>query len=232
MSEGGNLHSLQCLDSEADKRRRRLAEVEAAIGESDVLRQAQEAVEAVHARVREWALRQRNLELEIQGLGAKTSRSEQRLYGGTVKNPKELSELQAEIAALKRRREQLEESLLAAMIEVEEAESAESAAQEHLERTQSEWSSQQAKLESEREALGGRLKEIEDARTALLPALKVSDLEMYKALRRRKGGLAVVLLRDGICGGCGVGVTPNLEWKMRQGELVTCGNCGRIIVRV
>ena len=54
----------------------------------------------------------------------------------------------------------------------------------------------------------------------------------YQALRRKKGGTAVAQMNDGICEGCGVAVSQSLEWKLRQGELVTCGNCERIIVRL
>jgi len=50
-------------------------------------------------------------------------------------------------------------------------------------------------------------------------------------LRRRKGGLAVVQVRDGACGGCGVIISPSLKWQLRQEKLVCCGNCERIVVR-
>nr|HID13182.1 hypothetical protein [Anaerolineae bacterium] len=232
MTKGADLYRLQCLDSEGEEKRRRLAEVEAALGESEALRQARQVLESAQALVQRWALRQRDLELEIQGLSDKISRSEQRLYSGVVKNPKELADLQAEVAALKRRRQKLEDDLLEAMIEREEAEAVRAQAQVHLDETQARWSAQQADLMAEQEVLQGRLAEIEQARAALLPSIEAGDLTVYQALRRRKGGLAVVQVRDGACGGCGVAISPRLEWQLRQGELVYCGNCERIIVRI
>jgi predicted nucleic acid-binding Zn-ribbon protein len=231
MTKGVDLHHLQRLDSEGDDRRCRLAEVEAALGESEALRWARRAVESAQSQIQQWALRQRDLELEIQGLSDKISGSEQRLYSGVVKNPKELTDLQAEVASLRRRRQKLEDDLLEAMIEVEKAEAACAQAQQHLGETQAHWSAQQADLIGEREALLGRLAEIEQARAALLPKIEASDLAAYQALRRRKRGLAVVQVCDGTCGGCGVAVSPGLEWQLRQGKLVTCGNCERIIVQ-
>jgi predicted nucleic acid-binding Zn-ribbon protein len=231
MTEGADLYRLQGLDSEGDKKRRRLAEVEAALRESEALRRARQAVENAHERVRKWALRQRDLDLEVQGLADKISRDEQRLYSGVIKNPKELEDLQAEVAALKRRRQDLEDDLLEAMIEREEAEAAQAEAQERLDQTHADWSTQQANLIGERDVLQGELAQIEQARKALLPGIDPGDLAAYESLRRRKGGMAVVPLLGGTCGGCGVAIAPSLEWQLRQGMLVNCSNCERIIVR-
>ena len=231
MTKGADLYRLQCLDSEGDAKRRRLAEVEAALGESESLRQARRALERAQTLTKKWALRQRDRELETQGLSNKISRCEQRLYSGVVKNPKELADLQAEVASLKRRQQKLEDDLLETMIGREEAEAARAQAQTHLDETQARWSAQQADLMAEREVLLGGLIEIEQARAALLPSIKAGDLAVYEALRRRKGGLAVVQVRDGACGGCGVIISPSLKWQLRQEKLVCCGNCERIVVR-
>ncbi len=232
MTQGADLFRLQCLDSERDEKQQRLAEVEAALGESEALRHARQALENAEALVRERTLRQRDLELQIAGLADKTSRSEQRLYSGKVKNPKELEDLQAEVASLRRRRQQLEDELLETMIEREEAETERDRARAHLERTEALWKTQQIDLKAERESLHAALAELEGARSALLPGIEAAVLSAYRTLRRRKGGLAVVQLRDGACGGCGVSVSSHLEWQLRQDTLTYCDNCERIIVRL
>ena len=232
MTKGADLYRLQCLDSDVDAKQHHLAEIEAALGESESLKQARRALETAQSLVQKWALRQRNLELEVQGLSSKIVRSEQRLYSGAVKNPKELADLQAKIASLKRRRQKLEDDLLEAMIEREEAGARRTQAQTHQDEIQARWSAQQADLMAERETLQARLAEIEQTRAALLPSIEAGDLAVYQALRRRKGGLAVVQVRDGACGGCGVAISPSLEWQLRQEKVVHCDNCERIIVRI
>jgi len=232
MTTGADLYRLQRLDSEGDEKQHRLAEVGATLGESEALRQARQALKRTPSLIQKWMLRQRDLELEIQGLSDKISRSEQRLYSGTVRNPKELTDLQAEVAALRRRQKNLEDNLLEAMIEREEAEATHDRAQAHLDETQTHWSAQQTDLLAERERLQERLAEIEQARAELLPSIEAGDLSTYQALRRRKGGLAVAQVRDGACGVCGVAVSPSLEWQLRQEGLGYCSNCERIIVRV
>ena len=231
MTKGADLYRLQCLDDEAETRRRRLAEIEAALGENDALRQAHQALERAQTILHKWTLRQRDLELEIKGLSGKISRSEQRLYSGSVKNPKELSDLQAEVSALRRRRQKLEDDLLEVMIAQEEADATNTQAQEHLTVTETKWSDQQAKLGAEQEILQEELAALEKKRAELLPSIEAGELAVYETLRQRKGGVAVVQVRDGACGGCGVTMSSSLTWQLRQGEMVYCGNCERIIVR-
>jgi predicted nucleic acid-binding Zn-ribbon protein len=230
MTTGASLYHLQRLDSEADSKQSRLAEIAAALGESKQLIQARQTRENAQARVRKWAARQRNLELEIQGLADKATRSEQRLYSGTVKNPKELEDLQAEVAALQRRQLKLEDDLLDAMIERDEAESARTLAQRQLDEIHALWSTQQADLLAEQSELQERTAEIEQERATVLPSIDANTLATYQNLRRRKGGLAVTQLNGDVCGVCGVAISPNLKWKLRQQEIVYCGNCERIIV--
>ena len=232
MTKGADLYQLQCLDRGGDTKRRRLAEVEAALGESEGLKQARRAVEEAQAQVRQWTIRQRDLELQTQGISDKISRSEQRLYGGAVKNPKELEDLQAEVAALRRRQQKLEDDLLGTMIELEEAEATQQDARQCLDETNAQWSAEQSDLMAERETLENGLAEIEQARSEVLPSIEAGDLATYQALRRMKGGIAVVEVISGVCGGCGVAVSPRLEWQLRQDKLGTCSNCDRIIVRL
>jgi len=231
MTKGKDLCRLQHLDSERDGQQRRLKEIEATLGESEALEGARRALEDTQAQVRKWTVRQRDLELEIQTISDEASRSEQRLYSGTVKNPKELSDLQAKIASLRRQRQKLEDSLLEKMIELEEAENERAQAQAHLDDTESRWSTQQTDLLAEREALQGKLAQVERTLAALLPNIESRDLAIYQELRRRKGSVVVVQMQGSACGGCGVAVSPSLEWRLRQGELIQCGNCERIIVR-
>jgi predicted nucleic acid-binding Zn-ribbon protein len=232
MTKGADLYRLQCLDREGDEKRRRLTEVEAALGESEALNQARRSLESVQALVKKRALRQRDLELQTQGVADKISRSEQRLYSGAVTNPKELTDLQSEVASLRRRRQKLEDDLLAAMIELEERQDAQVDAQRHLDQTQAQWTAQQADLAAERDKLQDKLTEIERMRTQVLPKIDAADLANYQTLRRRKSGFAVVQVRNGACGGCGLAVPPSLEWQLRHEEVGTCSNCGRILVRV
>nr|MDQ3877723.1 hypothetical protein [Actinomycetota bacterium] len=79
-------------------------------------------VEVAGRQVEEATRRQTHLEGEISVADAKIGREEQRLFSGSVANPKELSALQSEVAMLKRKRGELEDSLLEAMVDRDQAE--------------------------------------------------------------------------------------------------------------
>jgi predicted nucleic acid-binding Zn-ribbon protein len=232
MSRGEALYNLQLCDSEGDAKRNRTVEIDAALGESEALKQARRALEIAQTRGQKWAVRQRDLELELQGLADKIARSENQLYGGGITNPKELADIQAEVASLRRRRQAIEEKCLEAMIEREEAGAEEAQAKHQLDKTEARWSADQADLIAERETLEERLAELEQERTRLLEIIGADDLATYEHLRRRKGGLAVTQDRDDTCGVCGYAISPNLKWQLREEGVVTCSNCERIIVRI
>jgi len=232
VTTGEALYRLQQLDSEHDAKQDRLREIDIALRDDAALRQARLTLEEEDKRARKWQTRQRDLELEIQSLSDKTSRSEQRLYGGKVTNPKELADLQAEIASLKRRRQKLEDTLLEAMIEREGAEQARDEALRHLEELESIWATRQADLKAERDTLEGRLGQIEQRRATVVSRLDTTVLATYKRLRDTKGGQAVAGLRGDACAVCGVTISPSAEWKLREGELIHCDACGRFIVSV
>ena len=232
MSRGEDLFQLQCLDRERDAKQRRLAEVESALADVTALQQAQERLSQATALARRGAAHQTDLELELQGLVDRIAREEKRLYSGTVKNPKQLEELQAELASHRRRQTKLEDDLLIAMIESEEADAAMREAATLLEASEASHRAGQAELYAERTALSLRLAEMNVERTALLAHISPADLAAYEGLRDRKGGLAVAQVRGDTCTACGVAVSPNRKWHLREGDLVHCGNCERIIVLI
>jgi len=211
MTKGADLYRLQELDSEKEVKQRRLAEVEAALEDESELQRARQALESAKEYAQRMMIQQRDLELEVEGISDRISRSERRLYSGKVTNPKELSDLQAEAASLKRRRQKREDDLLEVMIEREAADDARAQARAHLEEVESRRADQQVALRSEREELQARLADIEQERAELLPRIEADDLAAYRSLWERKGGLAVVQVRDGACRGCGVTISPSVE---------------------
>ena len=227
-----DLYRLQKLDSERDAKQSRLVDIESALKDDRALRKTRKGAEKAERRARTWQTRQRDLELQIESLSDKMSGSEKRLYSGKVKNPKELADLQAEISSLKRRRQKLEDTLLDAMINREEAEAARDEAGDHLKDMEASWSTQQVDLRAEREVLQQRVEEIEEKRMRVTARIDAKPLMTYERVRERKGGQAVAQIRGGACSACGVTVPPSAEWKLRQGELVQCDTCGRIIVSI
>lgn len=230
MSRVELLYRLQEVDTELDAKRRRLQEIEASLGETNELFQARTRLQRAKATYRQWQTTLRHLELKMTALENKIKNSEQRLYSGTVRNPKELASLQQELNYLRRRKSTEEDSLLEVMIGVEEREVAWQDAQAHWETVEATWTASQAELSRERGELLARLAELRELRAGREGAVDGTDLSTYEDLRRRKGGTAVARLQGNLCTSCHVEVPSSRSQQARQGAtLVFCGSCGRIL---
>ena len=131
---------------------------------------------------------------------------------------------------MRRRQQTIEDALLTAMIESEDADQALVDARAQRETAGVSHEAKQAELDAERISLGARPADVERQRASALNVIGAGDLATYEALRQRKGGLAVAGVRGDACTACGVAVSPNRRWHVREGDLVHCGNCERILV--
>jgi predicted nucleic acid-binding Zn-ribbon protein len=224
------LYALQGVDLQMDALRRRLAEIQAALNQSGPVSQARAALAAAEATLHHSQTAQRTLELEIAGLAEKMTETEALLYSGRVRNPKELSDLQAELAALGRQRSAREDALLEAMVNVEDHTAAVGAARSTLAGVEAATLASQAELRAEAARIEENLKALTDERDMQLMSVSAADFAAYEALRWRKGGAAVALLEYNTCGVCGA--TPSssrLQQARLSEDLIACDNCERIL---
>lgn len=230
MSVVRQLYRLQIVDSEWDEKQQRLAFVEESLGESDDLIRAREAITETEASLSDLRLELRALELDVAGVNAKLKQNQDRLYSGRVRNPKELSSLQDEAAALRRRRSELEDGQLELMIAIEEGEAELAERQARLRQIESTWREGQASLEEEKEEIKLRLLELEEERDGMRARIGASDLVLYDDLRQHEGGIAVALMRRGVCQACGVNVPTSMAKMVERGEgMHYCPICNRLL---
>jgi len=225
----GQLYRLQQIDSEGDEKSERLAEIEQRLGVSSEVAAAREGAAESERVLRETQARMRALELEVGSLEAKLKANQERMYGGKVRNPKELSGLSDEAKALKRHRSALEDAQLELMVlaESQEAESQEREAL--LRQVEARWSEQHAALLAEKEGLVARLGEIDELRSEVRSRIGRAELAMYDELRSRVGGVAVALLRHGMCQVCGVDLPTAEVLAVERGATHFCPVCSRLL---
>lgn len=230
VSRASALYRLQKVDTELDQRRAQLAEVEARLASSPAVQEAQANLATVQNELAAARRSAKALDDENQDLTTKIKENEGRLYGGKVRNPRELQDLQADIQALKRRRDELDENQLAAMEAVEAGEQTEAAARTALSAAEAARADEQRDLAKDKGALEALIAKLEGEREAALISVSTEDRATYDSLRRQKGGKAIAQLVEGTCGLCGVAPSSSRIQAARQsGELVRCGNCGRIL---
>ena len=146
MTQAELLYELQLVDSEHRQDERALGEAEAGLGETRELRHARQMMVQEEEALSQWNGRVRDLDLELRGLNDKIQSTEQRLYGGRVRNPKELGNLQADLEQLRRRRDNTEDRLLEAMTEVDEREARATEARALFQQAEGQWTEEQGRL--------------------------------------------------------------------------------------
>ncbi|HBY93542.1 MAG TPA: hypothetical protein DEP84_06155, partial [Chloroflexi bacterium] len=175
---------------------------------------------------------QRDLELELQELDTKIKRETDRLYGGTIRNPKELENIRKEVEALQRHRGDLDERALKGMEQVEKASGMLTEAERALAAVEAEWRDQRSDLSEKGQKLKRHINARRRQREATLAQISAGDLARLREIQTRKGGKGIASLRDGaVCGLCGVSVSASKVAQVHgSDELILCGNCGRILV--
>ena len=233
MTKAELLLDLQDVDSAIDRLMRRLNEIKAALHETDELIAARSARRTADESVTNQRVQRKELDLVDASLETRIKQADQRLYSGAVKNPKELLDLQNDIASLKKQKNTLDDQLFAAMVALEEAETKLKTCTETLTRVEVEWRASQGDLATELAELEHELAEKTVEQTEARAQLGASDLAQYDQLRRRKGGVAVVEMEGSVCGACGVRVSAHIVQQLSQADhFARCGNCERILVRV
>jgi len=230
MSQAEALYRLQSIDLEISDKARRRKEMEASLGETEELRVARATVVQVEAALQELRKTLRVQELEVKGLTAKIKEEEKKLYGGRIRNPKELAGLEEEVAYLRRSLAAMEDEMLETLMQIEEEESRLAAVKGHLRQVEVAWGDEQIRLRREMEALTRELEELREERENALLYVTGENLRLYDGLRRAKGGRAVALLEGNLCRGCLVTLPTGEAQRVRRGDsLVYCSNCGRIL---
>lgn len=230
MNEIQRIYELQQTDSSLTAKRRRLEEVQASLGETEDLQAARQAVVETERELARLQAQQRDQGLEIRSVRAKLKQNQDRLYGGRVRNPKELSNLQDEASALRRRLDVLEENQLELMIDRDDTQSLLEERWEHLEAVESAWQEEQSRLAAEKETLIADLATLQRKREDQAAKIGWEALDIYEDLRAQLGGVAVAFMKEEVCQACGVAMSFSRAKRVYGGqELVQCSACNRLL---
>jgi uncharacterized protein len=230
MSRPFQLFRLQQLDSQMDTIQNRLHEIEIALSSDEAVRQASQAAEKAESALKQARKNLHQAEDNVHQQRLKIEQDESTLYGGRMHNPKELKDLENEVAALKRYRSVLEDRQLETMLAEEEAAAEAGSAQAALEQASAAFAQRSAELLQEQARLQrdlGRLVEERNAATGDIPA---DDLGLYSQLRQKRKGVAVAKVTDKACSACGSTLNSSLlNAAYSPNQLNLCSACGRIL---
>lgn len=224
------LYALQETDQALDKAQSRLAEIEAELVESDQMVLAREVAHEKRGAVDELRSRLSDAEWFVDEVRSKAAEVEGKLYSGTVTNPKELADLDADLKSLKNQTAKREDLLLGLLVEIEEAEAQLATAQGRYSDIEADWKQHQEVLLREKGQIEPQVVALHTRRDLQSPSVDRSSLRLYELLRERHGGQAVARVERGMCQGCRITLPVSILQKVKSGiDLIQCVSCERIL---
>jgi predicted nucleic acid-binding Zn-ribbon protein len=190
---------------------------------------ARAVVQAIDQRLTESMKRRRVLDREIAAYDVQQKRYEQQLLSVTTQH--QLEAMQHEIAAVRAKRDVLENEALE-RLEAEERDATVRPAKAHeLERSEAAAQAVIARLDDEAASIQAELAALQARRAETTAKLAQAARTRYEKLRSGRAGRAVAAIENGACGGCHRGLPPaSLQEARRREKLLVCDGCGRLLV--
>lgn len=223
------LADLQIVDQRLRDKRRAVGESE---GRLAALQEAltRQTAAAAESRASLAVLSGKQKELEDK-LGANEARvKDSRMRMTRIRNDRELQMTKRELDHLKEEAGDFETELMGVMEQVEAGTARLTAAEAELVQLNEALSVEADALRGRAAELKGEIEQDTKERDVLVVTVPEDLRRRYELIFERRGGLAVVEIRGGVCLGCRMNVPPQLANIVRRGEQVNvCPNCQRII---
>jgi predicted nucleic acid-binding Zn-ribbon protein len=230
MSAALGLLRLQYVDSQLDQLENELGRIRLKLKDDLVESAARQAVESAESEQREAEASRGAAERQAKTQRTKLQHAESQLYGGSVRNPKELQDLQADVASLRKHLATLDQAELDWMERLEAAEERFRQARQQLDHVMTAQGVEKEILARQEAEFLSRRNSLEVERRAAAESVSAPWLELYGGLRRARAGIAVAEVQDAACAACGTSLSAALQQSARHAaDLVLCPSCGRIL---
>lgn len=192
------------------------------------LKAEEKKVEEAKRRLQEMERRRRLLERDLEEEKEKIRRSKLRLL--EVKTNKEYEAILKEIEWSEQTNSSREEEILQILEEIDTLEAELPSLERSVEEEKGRISRQIEELKEKGEELERNIKAWLREKDEIMGTLPKDLLSLYEKLKERRGGLAVVLVKNEACQGCYVHIPPQLYNEvLKNNRLITCPNCQRIL---
>ncbi|HTT55670.1 MAG TPA: C4-type zinc ribbon domain-containing protein [Opitutaceae bacterium] len=186
------------------------------------------AIEQARGELQEFEVRRKGLETDIAAAGERLGRykSQQLL----VRKNDEYQALGVEIAHTQAQIDALEEEELKVMYAIDDARRRFAAAEAELKQNIAGHETRLRQLREREIQLQSELQAAQAAVAAARAPIDAAALRTYDRLADQPGLPVVVPLHDGLCGGCHLRISFNVDSETRKHDkLVTCDQCTRIL---
>jgi predicted nucleic acid-binding Zn-ribbon protein len=180
------------------------------------------------------ALELRRSEVDVETVTDRIKKDEARLSSGNA-TPKELEQLQHEVATLKKRQESLEEIELEIMIRNDAVTARSNTLNTDLASLQTLKDEISARLQSATDEINKVITDKNIARTLVAGKVEKALLDLYEKIRTNGGGVGAAALIGNKCNGCNLAINAVEMERIKslaKDELLRCEECRRILVRI
>lgn len=137
---------------------------------------------------------------------------------------REITHAENQIEKLKKHMDELEGRMKLALEDIGKV-------QENVSEVEAELKEKRKELDEVSEVNEDEELKYQHEREKIIVRIEKADMVMYDRIRKAKGGLAVVSVKRGSCGGCHNRIPPQRLLELRQHKIIyKCEHCGRILV--
>jgi len=185
-------------------------------------------LEAERAAVQDAQKERRKFEMELMGVETRIAKYQAQLH--EVKTNKEYQAMQHEIEACRAERAALDERILLEMEAGETHAGAIKKLEDEVGAVRRATLEGKKQIQKRQEEFEIRVRTLEAERAALAGEIAKLYLDPFLKMAKQRKGLALVAVRDGLCGGCNVRVLPKLVQMVRRSTgLIACDSCKRYL---
>jgi hypothetical protein len=180
------------------------------------------------------AREQTKAEQDVDQVRQRAARDQQRLNSGAITSPKDLENLQREIASLAKRQGDLEDIVLDVMERRESVQGRVAELTERLASVQSKIDDATARRDAVFEEIDGEAASVRKEREIIAASVPADLLKLYDKLCGQQGGIGAAKLYQRTCQGCRqeLAITELNDIRSAAPDtVVRCENCRRILVR-
>jgi len=225
----GLLANLQVIDQSLRAKTLAVEEGQGRVAALEEAVQAQSAAAAA-ARGELGVVTARQQELETRLTANETKLKDRRMRLARIRSDKDLGVARREVDLLKEETGTIETELIGVLEQVEAGSAKLRGIEEELARLRAAMETEAAALRETVSRLSGEIERERTVRNALVEGLDGELRRKYEMIFSRRGGLAVVEIREGTCQGCRMRVPPQLINELQRNEqVILCPSCQRML---
>ncbi len=177
----------------------------------------------------EATITQKNLELEVSSLQEELKKLKSMMMA--IKTNKEYDALVTQIDAVKESINEKETTLLEVIERIEILEGGIDDLRKKSTDTKKQNDDQLGILQEKMDSVGTKVKMKDDERQNIIVRVPKRMMSIYERIRKSRGGSVVITVKKRACGACFKALPPHRIQELKRGDqMITCDNCGRLLI--